>query len=137
MSWVDNLSREELLDQIEVLRDHRDFIESRNYLLQRALGNDDLLLVEALLRAGAGPDWVDDSGETLLHDLMHAYRLMGSSKGPLILSLAELLLRHGADPNLVGSCNWRALDHCIEDGLTDMTNLLIRFGGDPVQREFI
>jgi ankyrin repeat protein len=137
MGWADKLSGDELVDSIAIFRDHPDFIQARNQHLANAVRCRDIQLIEVLLNAGAGPDWVDAGGDTLLLYLVHEYRVTRTSQGPTILQIATLLLEHGASPELVDAGNWRAIDHCTEQRLDAMTNLLVRFGADPTQREYV
>jgi hypothetical protein len=137
MTWADKLSRDEILEHIEVFREHPDFVQSRNSYLQSAVYAKDLQLVEALLKAGAGPDWVSDTGETFLHYLTHEYQVTRTSQGPLVLQLATLLLTYGADPEMVGAGNWRAVDRCIYHHIDEMRDLLVQFGANPTLREYV
>lgn len=77
--------------------------------------------------------WADD----LLLYLGHGYKVTKSAKGDIIYRVLELLLSYGANPNNVGSNNWRAIDGFIERKDKELIDLFIRYGADPLQREFI
>ena len=134
MNWAAELSREEIVHHIDLFRDNPAFTSVRDELLRRAVHAKDLEVVEVLLKAGAGPDYVETWGESLLHHLEHEYEVTRSSQSPTVLRLVELLLSYGANPNQVGSGNWRAMDLGIEHGSTEFCRLLLQYGADPRQR---
>ena len=60
-----------------------------------------------------------------------------STAGDRILTVAAELLESGADPNIVGYNNQRALDLCLENEFDSLAELLVRYGADSAKREFI
>jgi hypothetical protein len=137
MSWAENLTREELIDHLDVYRDHPEFLHARDAYLKRAVIAKDVELADLLLKAGANPDWAELGGDSLLLYLVHEYEATHTSQGPLVLRLATLLLSYGANPERVESGNWRAIDHCIDHGLEEMVNIFVRYGADPKPRPYV
>jgi ankyrin repeat protein len=137
MSWARQFSRDELLEHSAEFREDPAFIDVRDSYLARAVENLEIELAEALLKAGANPDGADLVGESLLDGLFFEYLNARSTHGEAVLRLTRLLLTYGANPDRIGSCNWRPIDRCIEYGLHEVVELFIEFGADPSQREFI
>jgi Ankyrin repeats (many copies) len=137
MNWAHRLTREELLTHGDAFRDAPEFAALSASYLRDAVEQRDLALAEALLKAGANPNVPESWGDSLLDYLVYEYRVEHTANGTTFLKMAELLLAHGADPNAVGSCNWRAIDRAIEHGSTEFVELFVRYGAAPEQREFV
>lgn len=81
--------------------------------------------VEDLLRAGAPVDGVNKFGRTALQVMM-----MGSSP------VAQVLLEHGADPNVADSSTGSTpLHDAARTGFLDTVRLLVKFLADPQARD--
>lgn len=137
MNWATNLSRDELLLNLEAFRNDKDFLELRDSYLKKAVHSLDFELTEALLKIGANPDASESWGDGLLHYLAHEYGVTKTIKGAEIIQMLETLLKHGANPNHVGCNNWRAIDSCIDINEQTLIELFIKHGADPKQREFV
>jgi len=137
MTWAQNLTRDELIGHLAVCRDDPEFIQTRDAYLKSAVLSKDVQLVDLLLKAGANPNHAESWGDTLLHYLVHEYEVTRTTQGAVVLQLADLLLSHGADPELVGGGNWRAIDLCIEHRLNELVSLFVRYGADPKQRAYV
>ena len=137
MNWASALTRDDLLENIEAYRDEPEFVALRNSYLQIAVHAKDVRLVATLLDAGAGPDISEPWGDSLLHCLVHEFQVLRSTQGSTILTILELLLAKGANPEQVGANSWRALDMAIDRKLHELVSLLVRHGANPRQREFI
>jgi hypothetical protein len=108
MSWARALTRDDLLENIEVYRNESEFVTWRDTYLEHAVQSKDLTLVKALLDADAGPDIIKPWGDSLQHYLVHEYQVSRSTQGDTILAILELLLVKGANPEQVGS--WRSIE---------------------------
>jgi ankyrin repeat protein len=137
MNWASQLSRDDLLENVEYYRNDPDFIAFRDNYLDHAVQSKDLRLVRALLDAGAGPDVFEPWGDTLQHYLVHEYCVLHSTQGRVVLEILELLLSRGADPEHVGSNNLRAIDLAMRTYHPELTDLFIRFGANHKPREQI
>ncbi|XP_078117650.1 cyclin-dependent kinase 4 inhibitor B [Sander vitreus] len=81
--------------------------------------------VEYLLRAGAEVNGVNCFGRTALQVMM-----MGSTP------VAQLLLKHGADPNVADtSTGTTPLHDAARTGFLDTVRLLVKFQADPQTRD--
>lgn len=81
--------------------------------------------VEDLLRAGAPVNGVNSFGRTALQVMM-----MGSSP------VAQVLLEHGADPNVAESSTGSTpLHDAARTGFVDTVRLLVKFQADPQARD--
>ncbi|XP_042341551.1 cyclin-dependent kinase 4 inhibitor B [Plectropomus leopardus] len=81
--------------------------------------------VESLLRAGAEVNGVNCFGRTALQVMM-----MGST------SVAQMLLKHGADPNVAdGSTGSTPLHDAARTGFLDTVRLLVQHLADPQARD--
>ncbi|XP_031132698.1 cyclin-dependent kinase 4 inhibitor B [Sander lucioperca] len=81
--------------------------------------------VEYLLRAGAEVNGVNCFGRTALQVMM-----MGSTP------VAQLLLKHGADPNVADtSTGTTPLHDAARTGFVDTVRLLVKFQADPQTRD--
>ncbi|XP_029290706.1 cyclin-dependent kinase 4 inhibitor B [Cottoperca gobio] len=88
-----------------------------------AMGNT--AAVEDLLRAGAEVNGVNSLGRTALQVMM-----MGST------SVAQVLLKHGADPNVADrSTGGTPLHDAARTGFLDTVQLLVQFLADPHARD--
>lgn len=137
MSWAGALTRDDLLENLDTYRDEPEFVALRNAYLQNAVHTKDVRLVTALLDAGAGPDICEPWGDSLLHYLVHEFQVLRSTQGKTIVTILELLITKGANPEQVGANNWRALDIAIDRELHELVSLFVRHGANPAQREFI
>jgi ankyrin repeat protein len=104
--------------------------------LKQAVHSKDLEQVRLLLEEGAGPDCVESWGDTLLRYLVHEYQTVRTLQGQAVIDILELLLVNGANPDHVGANNWRAIDVSLAEGLPELTEVFIRHGATPTQREF-
>ena len=104
--------------------------------LKQAVYSKDVERVRLLLEQGAGPDCVESWGDTLLHYLVHEYQTVRTLNGQAIIGILELLLVNGANPDHVGANNWRAIDVSLAEDLHELTEVFIRHGASPTQREF-
>src|SRR5688572_5394742 len=104
--------------------------------LKRAVQAKNVELVRSLLESGTGPDCIEPWGDSLLHHLAHEYQVVRSTQGPVVKEILELLLTHGANPERIGANNWRAIDVCIEQWISDLVEVFVRHGANPAQREF-
>lgn len=102
--------------------------------LENAIYQKDIAFLDALLNAGANPNPVDDLN-CYLHYLLHEYQVERTTKADLVLSMMELLLRHGANPNRVWSNNLRAYDYAVSWGIIPVTAILEKYGADKQQRD--
>ncbi|KAM4750047.1 cyclin-dependent kinase 4 inhibitor B [Anableps anableps] len=93
--------------------------------LATAAAKGHLADVEALLLNGAPVNGVNCFGRTALQVMM-----MGSS------SVAQLLLNHGADPNVADSrTRTTPLHDAAREGFLDTVRLLVEAGADPQARD--
>ena len=104
-------------------------------LLTEAVSNLDSKSIHKAIANGANPNGLDPN-ESILHSLAYEYALRKTSAGDRILLIVETLLKSGADPNLVGYNNWRAIDISLDNGHTKFADLLIRYGAIPEMRKF-
>ena len=112
-------------------------IDEQEGLLLKAVSSLDLNGAINALNSGANPNGVDPN-ESLLHSLAFDKNKSkyDESARTRLLGIAKNLLESGADPNAVGYNNWRALDVCIDNGFSELAELLIQHGANPIQREF-
>ncbi|KAL3066512.1 cyclin-dependent kinase 4 inhibitor B [Trematomus bernacchii] len=93
--------------------------------LTKAAATGNTATVEDLLRAGAQVNGVNSLGHTALQVMM-----MGSS------SVAQLLLRHGADPAVRDrSTGSSPLHDAARTGFVDTVRLLVKNRADPQARD--
>lgn len=128
------LSDEQILEDIDFLQYEDDFIAAREDLLRHAAMSFNDKLLKALLEAGANPNTLE-SGDSLLHDLVHIYTTNRSLKGGSILRIVELLLKAGADPNIKGCNNLTPLQRCRSTRAEEYEALLLNYGADPDKEE--
>lgn len=82
--------------------------------------------IETLIKSGEDPRLADESKRTPLQHLITS-RPPGGEK----YAIAEVLLKHGADPNItIGDSN--LLSHLATYGDTSLAILLLRHGADPL-----
>ena len=137
METYGKLTREQILEDLDSLAGVPDFLVFRGDYMNSAVHSLDLELAAAMLRLGASPDAHGRYGEGYLRDLFYMFLSERSSRGEAILAMLKLLLANGADPNLVGGCNYRAVDLAMEAGFAPMVDVLVAAGADPTPREFI
>ena len=137
MNWVTQLTRDELLNDIDAFRDNEEFLRVRDSYMRHAIESLDCELTERLLETGANPMSLELWGDDLLHSLAYEYISARTTKGSDIVRIMEMVLEYGADPNHVGQNNWRAIDICIEHNAHALVDLLVKHGASPRQREFI
>ena len=95
-----------------------------NSVLNRAVEGGNPEVVEAILRAGADPNLVGETGMTAL--------MMAAFFGKL--SIIEVLLRHGAKKDLVEERHKNtALLIAVRKGHVDAVRALLKAGADPDQ----
>jgi hypothetical protein len=140
MEAYGKLTREQILDDLERLAEEPGFMVFRGDYMDHAVDTLDLELAAAMLRLGASPDEHGECGEYhegYLRQLFYMFLSGRSSRGEEILGMLKLLLANGADPNLVGGGNYRAVDLAMEAGFAPIVDLLVAAGADPTPREFI
>ncbi|TWW58701.1 cyclin-dependent kinase 4 inhibitor B [Takifugu flavidus] len=93
--------------------------------LTAAAAKGDAAQVRSLLGAGAQVNGVNCFGRTALQVMM-----MGSTR------VAQILLDHGADPNVAdGTTGTTPLHDAARSGFLDTVRLLVRFTADPNARD--
>ncbi|MBL8261364.1 MAG: hypothetical protein JNM58_02980 [Xanthomonadaceae bacterium] len=137
MEAYGKLTREQILEDLDSLTGVPGFLVFRGDYMNNAVHSLDLELAAAMLRLGASPDAHGRYGEGYLRDLFYMFLSERSSRGEAILAMLKLLLANGADPNLVGGCNYRAVDLAMEAGFAPIVDVLVAAGADPTPREFI
>lgn len=140
MEAYGKLTRDQILDDLERLAEEPGFMVFRDDYMDHAVDTLDLELAAAMLRLGASPDEHGECGEYhegYLRQLFYMFLSERSSRGEEILGMLKLLLANGADPNLVGGGNYRAVDLAMEAGFAPIVDLLVAAGADPTPREFI
>jgi hypothetical protein len=137
MSWAADLSRDELIENAELFSKDEEFLKFGKGYLKNAVYSEDTQLIKSLLKAGVDPNIREVWGDDLLHHLVSEYAQTKSTKGKIIKDILTVLLDYGANPNNVGSNNWRALDYCIYKNEKELVDTLVRFGADPELREYI
>lgn len=85
-----------------------------------AINNNDIALVQKLLRLGANPNRYDQDGKTPLH---HA-----SIKGHT--EVAKILLESGADPNAKDHLDYTPLHFASQYGHPEIINLFIEYNNN-------
>lgn len=137
METYGKLTREQILEDLDSLAGVPEFLVFRGDYMNNAVHSLDLELAAAMLKLGASPDAHGRYGEGYLRDLFYMFLSERSSRGEAILAMLKLLLANGADPNLVGGCNYRAVDLAMEAGFAPIVDVLVAAGADPTPREFI
>lgn len=94
------------------------------YPLEYAIYWSPASFVEALLVAGADPDYPSEGGFPSLIAVL-------SSGRDDALALLETLIHAGADPNQRGVNDWTPLHYAIAQGDLKAVPLLLRLGADP------
>ena len=131
------LTRDEVLESLAELADDHSFGPLRDYYLGHAVNSLDLELAGGMLGMGANPNHCDGGYDSFLHHLFERFRSQRTTHGIAVLSMVQLLLRHGADPNLVGCNNYRAVDLALMSECHEFSGPLIAAGADPHLRPFI
>ena len=129
-----DLTREQILDSLSELGEDPDFKPFRNYHLNHAVRTLDQELANAMLQLGADPNYRAYGYDSFLHNLFETLRSSPTAHGERVLALARILLQHGANPNLVGCNNFRAVDLAVGAGFSDFAGLLLAAGADPLLR---
>ncbi|KAL6797086.1 ankyrin repeat-containing domain protein [Trichoderma sp. SZMC 28012] len=83
--------------------------------------------LKLLLSLGADPNTQDGKGETALHKTCGHHKLTCSST---CIQMAQLLIDHGADANIVAESHGTALQRASYRGCMDMVKLLLKNGAD-------
>jgi ankyrin repeat protein len=103
--------------------------------LTYAIYHSPLSFVRELLEQGADPDGSDGDGyPPLLAALSTSSADRGVPPRSDVPALLELLLDHGADPDVRGINDWTPLHMAVAIGSLECTTLLLRRGADPTQR---
>lgn len=134
------LTRDQILEDLDSLAGIPEFLAFRDDYMDHAVDTLDLELAAAMLKLGASPDEHGECGEYhegYLRQLFYMFLSERSSRGEAILAMLDLLLANGADPNLVGGGNYRAVDLAMEAGFAPFVDVLVAAGADPAPREFI
>ena len=137
MKKYGQLTREELLEDLDALAEIPEFLCFRNDYMRHAVGVLDAALARVMLGIGANPDKPDGWSDGYLRDLLEGFISQRTAKGEAVLAMMELLLANGADPDFVGSCNLRAIDRAMSAGWAEVVDLLTAAGADKAKREFI
>lgn len=97
--------------------------EELSATLQNALTTENLAEVEAVLAAGADPNWVDPGGKTAVHRAALADNLQ----------ILDIVLAHGGDPNARGLAGTTPLDDAIlaRSHSLEKVERLLSAGADP------
>lgn len=127
-----NLTREELFEALQEVDAHPELKEHLTNYVCKFVFEKDREALELLLAAGAPANSADPLDD-YLRFLVHEYAAERTLHGAEILSIMELLLRYGADPNRVADNNLRAYDYAL--GCKDIVLLLEQYGADPMPRE--
>ena len=131
-----NLDRTQLLVRIEEIEFFPEFKKELDWYLPQYILVKDLIMVEALLKAGASPNSKENLDDYLLH-LLHEYEVEKTLSGKTILALFEILLEYGANPNRVVMNNQRAYDYTLSRRLNVLKDLLLAYGATIEKREWI
>lgn len=83
--------------------------------------------VELLIHPGADLNESKDDGSNLLTSAI--YR-SGNAHGSNTLTVVEILLKHGADPNKIADAGMPALHWAVANGRFEAARLLVQFGAD-------
>ncbi|UZE97193.1 hypothetical protein [Alkalimarinus alittae] len=124
------MERQELLDTIEEIEFFPERKDELFSYLENYLHKKDFEVIEKLLRAGAQPNSKDALSDYFLY-LLHEYQVEKAINGSLILTIIDLLLKHGGNPNRVAMNNWRAYDYAVAYEVSEVANLLLRYGAKP------
>ncbi|WP_108397502.1 ankyrin repeat domain-containing protein [Devosia submarina] len=91
--------------------------------LPKAVLQENVAEVEALLAAGADPHWIDPSGKTAVHRAAFADNL----------KLLEIMIAHGADPNVLDLTRSTPIDDAMLSRSYPLEKLemLLAAGADP------
>ncbi|GGZ96602.1 hypothetical protein GCM10008090_01050 [Arenicella chitinivorans] len=130
------MTRQELLDTLIDLEFFAEKKEEVFSYLEVYLHLKDVEMIKSLLKAGASPQAKDELSD-YLHYLLSEYRSSKTLHGQNILIITEALLRAGANPNGIWCNNWRAYDYAVEYEITEMKELLEKYGANTKIREFI
>ncbi|QYT04241.1 Ankyrin repeat protein [Trichoderma simmonsii] len=87
----------------------------------------EFLRLKLLLSLGADPNTQDGKGETALHKTCGHHKLTCSST---CIQMAQLLIDHGADVNIVAESHGTALQRAAYRGCMNMVKLLLENGAD-------
>ena len=137
MKKYGQLTREEVLEDLDALAGTPEFLAFRNDYMRQAVAALDIELAMAMLGLGANPDKPEGWSEGYLRDLLEHFISERTAKGEAVLAMMKLLLANGADPDFVGSCNLRAVDRAMSADWTEVVELLIAAGADTEKRRFI
>ncbi|MFC6635019.1 hypothetical protein [Microbulbifer taiwanensis] len=121
--------REEILTKLEEIEFWPELNGQLESYLDNAISLKDIEFAEALLKAGANPNPKDNLDDHL-HHLLHEYKVEKTVNGNLILSIIEMLLKFGANPNRVWCNNLRAYDYAVSENVTSVVELLEKYGAD-------
>jgi hypothetical protein len=130
------LDRETIIERLNELELWPELKEELDVYLVNAVYSKDFLLIQSLLKADANPNPKDDL-DCYIHHLLHEYQVEKTTKGSLILSIVELLLKYGANPNRVWCNNQRAYDYAKAWHVSPFVELLEKYGADTKEREYI
>ncbi|KAM6483076.1 ankyrin repeat-containing domain protein [Trichoderma sp. SZMC 28011] len=98
----------------------------RTFGLSKAVDGE-FLRLKLLLSLGADPNAQDGKGETALHKACGHHKLTCS---PTCVQIAQLLIDHGADANIVAESHGTALQRAAYRGCMNMVKLLLENGAD-------
>jgi ankyrin repeat protein len=130
------LDRETIIERLKEIELWEELKGELHFLLANAIASKDYEYIEALLKAGANPNPKDDL-DCHIQYLLHEFKVEKTTKGELILSIVELLLQHGANPNRVWCNNQRAYDYAVSWNVSPFAKLLEKYGADTKLREYI
>lgn len=123
----------DFLDEIEFFPEKREEVFS---YLQDFICSLDLEVVGKLLEAGASPQAKDNLSDYLYY-LLNEYQNTHTLHGDRILLLMEMLLKAGANPDGIWCNNWRAYDYAVAYEISEIIELLKKYGASQVGRQKI
>jgi ankyrin repeat protein len=130
------LDRETIIERLEEIELWPELAGELHIYLSNAVFSKDIQYIEALLKAGANPNPKNDL-DCYIYHLLHEYQVEKTTKGDLILSIVELLLKYGTNPNRVWCNNQRAYDYAKAWHVSQFVELLEKYGADMKLREYI
>ncbi|CAG7857032.1 hypothetical protein MCAMS1_01734 [biofilm metagenome] len=127
---VDAIRQQEFFSVLRVQPNlARDYDEDGTSLLMVAADAGNRAAIEALCNMGANVNAKSDCGETALENAVRR-EWKDESEGEIRYEMVQLLLEHGAYPNLIGSNGCNALHWAVIEGDPATVELLLRYKAD-------